>query len=256
MDFSGKSVLITGGGRGIGLAVASRFLETGANVTIGGRDGQRLADASRALGGSGRLATVRADVGTVEGCVATAAAALEAFGRLDVLVANAGGWEPHPIEEMTEEAWDRTLDVHLKGTFFCVKAAVGALRAARGAVITMSSDAGILGLRGGWSAYCAAKSGLIGLTRQLAMDLAPEVRVNCIAPGPVSTEHVLEELHSGTYGGTEGLEDPFGAVEGSIPLRRLITPSEVADAVLFLASSEAMTGTVLSLDAGTTAGLP
>jgi NAD(P)-dependent dehydrogenase (short-subunit alcohol dehydrogenase family) len=120
----------------------------------------------------------------------------------------------------------------------------------------MASDAGVAGLAGGWAAYCAAKGGVVNLVRQLALDLAPEVRVNCIAAGPVATDHLLEDLSAGTYGGIGHSDDPAKALAATLPLRRLITPEEVADAVVFVASSRSMTGAALGLDAGTTAGLP
>src|SRR5205823_10968855 len=99
-----------------------------------------------------------------------------------------GNYEAAPLAEVTEDMWDRTVDTHLKGTFFCVQASEPALRATRGCVVTMASDAGLLGFRGGWAAYCAAMGGVVNLTRQLAVDLAPEVRVNALAPGPVGTQ--------------------------------------------------------------------
>jgi NAD(P)-dependent dehydrogenase (short-subunit alcohol dehydrogenase family) len=256
MDFQSTSVLITGGSRGIGLATARRFLSLGARVTIGGLRSESLEPAARELGGGDRVVGVAADVATAEGCAATVAAAIEAFGGVDVLFTNAGNYESGPIEQVTEETWDRTMAVHLKGTFFCVQSALSALRAKRGVVVTMGSDGGVRGLGGGWAAYCAAKGGVVNLTRQLALDLAPEVRVNCVAPGPVATEHLFADLAADTYGGVEASEDPAQALADTLPLRRLITPEEVADAVVFLASNESLTGSVLALDGGSTAGLP
>jgi NAD(P)-dependent dehydrogenase (short-subunit alcohol dehydrogenase family) len=256
VDVRGSSVLVTGGSRGIGFATAELFLGRGANVTIGGRDPERLRAASERLGALGRVATVDADVATVDGCRRTVDAAADTFGRLDVLFANAGGYRAATIAETDESLWDETIDAHLKGTFFCVRAAEPLLREARGCVVTMASDAGLQGLRGGWAAYSAAMGGVLGLTRQLAVDLAPDVRVNAVAPGPVGSEHLYEDLTGGTYGGVETAEDPAAAIVESLPLKRIITPSDVAEAVLFLATNAAMTGAVLNLDAGTTASLP
>jgi 3-oxoacyl-[acyl-carrier protein] reductase len=122
--------------------------------------------------------------------------------------------------------------------------------------VTIASDAGLLGFRGGWAAYCAAKGGIVNLTRQLAVDLAPEVRVNAVAPGPVGTEHLYEDLAAAAYGGFEQAVDPVQALIDTLPMRRIVTPEEVADAVVFAASAPSMTGAILSLDAGTTIALP
>jgi NAD(P)-dependent dehydrogenase (short-subunit alcohol dehydrogenase family) len=157
---------------------------------------------------------------------------------------------------MDEDLWDRTIDTHLKGTFFCVQAAVPALQETGGCVVTMGSDAGLLGFRGGWAAYCAAMGGVLSLTRQLAVDLAPQVRVNAVAPGPVGTEHLYADLAAASYGGFEQVEDATGAVIESVPLKRMITPEDVAEAVVFLASARSMTGAILSVDGGTTIALP
>src|SRR6266540_3853207 len=246
MEFQGASVLITGGTRGIGLATARRFLELGARVTIGGLRRESVQRAAGELDAGDRLAQVVADVSHAEGCRATVAAATEAFGGVDLLFANAGNYDSVPLEEVTEEFWDRTLATHLKGLFFCVQAALPALRSSRGAVVAMASDAGVAGLRGGWAAYCAAKGGVVNLVRQLALDLAPEIRVNCIAAGPVATEHLFHDLADGSYGGIGGVDDPAKALAGTLPLRQLITPDEVADAVVFLAASGSMTSTGLS----------
>jgi NAD(P)-dependent dehydrogenase (short-subunit alcohol dehydrogenase family) len=256
MTFDGKSVLITGGTRGIGLETARRFLSLGARVTIGGVQPENVARAAASLDAGDRVASVVADVSTADGCARTVGTASEAFGGIDVLFANAGNYDSVGIDDVTEEAWDRTMAIHLKGTFFCVQAALPSLRATRGVVVTMGSDAGVRGLRGGWAAYCAAKGGVVNLTRQLALDLAPDVRVNCVAPGPVATDHLFADLAADSYGGVEGADDPVRALADTLPTRKLITPGEVADAVVFLATNESLTGSVLSLDGGSTAGLP
>ncbi|TMK76535.1 MAG: SDR family oxidoreductase [Actinobacteria bacterium] len=146
---------------------------------------------------------------------------------------------------MTEELWDAIVDSNLKATFFCLQAALPALRRARGAVITMASDAGLLGVRGGCSVYGAAKAGIVNLTRQLALDLAPEVRVNCLAPGFIATEKLLARNDADAV--VENLSD-------ITPLRRLGTPDEVARAVIYVIEADFMTGATISLDGGITSG--
>lgn len=251
-----RVVLITGGSRGIGFATAELFAATGASVVIAGRSPEALDAAVARLGAPERVRGVAADVSTVAGCEAAVAAATGHFGRLDVLFTNAGGYESAPLGSVTEELWDQTIDTHLKGTFFTVQAAAPALRAAGGCVVTMASDAGLLGMRGGWAAYCAAMGGVINLTRQLALDLAPDVRVNAVAPGPVGTETLYQGMTGGTYGGFEDAGDPVQAVTDTLPLRRLIDPDEIARAVAFLADARSMTGAVLSVDGGTSVALP
>lgn len=255
VEIARRVFLITGGSRGIGLATARRLLQDGASVVITGLDRERLDAVRTALGGHPHVQSVVADAASVEDCRLAVQVSLEAFGRLDGLFANAGSYEAMPVEQMTESIWDTTLDTHLKGTFFVAQAAVPALTASRGSIVAMASDAAILGYKGGWAAYCAAKGGIISLARQLALDLAPEVRVNAIAPGPVETDHLLTDLAGSADSDAELRIDPVRALAATLPLKRLIKPAEVADAVIFLLKSEAMTGAVLSLDAGSTAGL-
>jgi meso-butanediol dehydrogenase/(S,S)-butanediol dehydrogenase/diacetyl reductase len=252
--FQDKVVLITGGTRGIGFATARRFLEEGASVVITGRQQASVTAALASL--AGKVEGFAASVATVDGCRAAVSSALGSYGRLDILFTNAGSYESAALDEVTEELWDRTMDTHVKGTFFCVQAAAPALRASHGCVITMGSDAGLLGFRGGWAAYCAAMGAVINLTRQLAIDLAPEVRVNGLAPGPVGTERLYADLKDGVYGGFETDEDPVQTVSDSLPLKRIIDPAEIAEAALFLAAAKSMTGSILSIDAGSTIALP
>lgn len=251
-DFEGKRVLITGGSRGIGRATAAAFLRAGARVALNGRSPASTEAGIAALGGA-RLVAAPGDVATAAGCTRTVEAALAGLGGLDVLVNCAGVGASGPIDDTDEAAWDQIVDVSLKGTFFCTRAALGALRDSGGNVVNLGSDAGLLG-EAGLSAYCAAKGGVVNLTRALALELAPRIRVNCVCPGYVDTDMVRRD-------GIDRAEDPAAAERALIdraPLRRIAGPDEIATAILYLGSDEArfVTGAALQIDGGTTAGQP
>ncbi|MCH7555713.1 MAG: SDR family oxidoreductase [Proteobacteria bacterium] len=245
MDFTEKKILITGGTRGIGAAAVQAFLERGAFVAINGRSEESATRAVGDLGGGGRLIPAPGDVGTV-------AAAVDRLGGLDILVNSAGVGHGASIEDSDEALWDETLDVNLKGTFFCIKAALPALRrASLGAIVNLASDAGLIGELG-LAVYCASKGGVVNMTRAMALDLAPEVRVNCVCPGYVDTDMVRRD-------GIEKARDPVAAEQKVVnyaPLKRMATPEEIAMAIVYLASHEArfVTGTALAIDGGSSAG--
>lgn len=251
MDFSGKLVLVTGSSRGIGRATANAFLERGARVAINGRTEQSVSAAMAELGGGERLLAAPGDVSTVAGCEAVVARAVEGLGGLDVLVNSAGIWEGGPLEESGEALWDRTLNINLKGTFFCSRAALPALTARGGNIVNLGSDAGLIG-EVGMAVYCASKGGVVNLTRALAVELADRVRVNCVCPGYVDTDMVRRDY-------IDQSDDPAAAAQAVAdyaPMKRIATAREVAEAILFLASGEAgfITGAALPIDGGTTAG--
>ena len=176
MNLVDRTVVVTGGARGLGLTTAQLFLQRGARIVVGALHAESLTSAVATFDGGDRVATVASDISTAAGCRAVAEAAPEAFGTIDVLFTNAGVYGTAEIEEMSESRWDSIIDSNLKGTFFCVQAALPALSRARGVVVTMASDAGLVGVRGGFSAHGAAKAGIINLTKQLALDLAPDAR--------------------------------------------------------------------------------
>ena len=250
MNFEGRSVLITGSSRGIGRAAALAFRDMGARVAVNGRNQASVQAAISGLGAEG-LVPAAGDVGTVAGCEQVVQEAIDALGGLDILVNAAGVGQGASIEESDEALWDRTLDINLKGTFFCCRAALAALRQNQGAIVNIASDAGLVGERG-LAVYCASKGGVVNLTRALALELAPAVRVNCVCPGYTDTDMVRRDL-------IEQAEDPVAAERGLrefAPMQRIATPAEIAQAILYLSSTEArfVTGAALQIDGGTTAG--
>ena len=250
-DFAGKRVLVTGGTRGIGRSAVEAFLDAGARVAVNGRSADSTARAVAELGDSKRVVAAPGDVSTASACEAVVRAAIEGLGGLDVLVNNAGIGVDARIEDTDEAFWDATLDTNLKGTFFCSRAALEALRATRGNIVNISSDAGLVGSQT-LVAYCASKGGVVNMTRAMAVELAPLVRVNCVCPGYVDTDMVRRD-------GIDKADDPAAEEQALIdfaPLKRIATPEEIAAVILFLASHEArfMTGAAVPIDGGATAG--
>ena len=251
MDFTDKKILITGGSRGIGAAAARAFLERGARVAVNGRTADSVAAAMSEFGAGDRVVAAPGDVGTVAGCEAAVAAAIDGLEGLDILINSAGVGHSGLIEEMDEATWDETLDVNLKGTFFCIKAALAALRISGGNIVNLASDAGLIGEHR-LVVYCASKGGVVNMTRAMALDLAPEVRVNCVCPGYVDTDMVRRD-------GIEKSHDPAAAEQRIVnyaPMKRISTPEEIAMAIVYLASDEArfVTGAALAIDGGSSAG--
>ena len=245
MDFGGKKVLVTGASRGIGKATAKAFLDHGAEVAINGRTADSVERAIAELGDE-RTVAAPGDLIDKAGCDAVVAAALDSLGGLDVLVNNAGVFAHTPVASTGEADWDRMIDINLKGPFFCIAAALPALRATKGSIVNTASESGMMGQPGS-SVYCASKGGLVNLSRALALDLAPDVRINCVCPGGVDTDMMRE-------GTTSDAElDPARAYA---PMKRIATPEEIANAILYLASAEAgfVTGATWQLDGGSTAG--
>ncbi len=254
MRFQGKRVLVTGATRGIGAACAKAFLAEGARVAINGRT---QGSVDRAIAEIGAMAEIGAnafpapgDVSTVAGCEAAVTAALAALGGLDVLVNNAGVFFRGLIEETDEAAWDRVMDSNVKSVAFCTRFALPALRASKGNIVNIASESGIAGYPE-TTAYCASKGAVIALTRAMAMEVAPDIRVNALCPGVIDTDMAREG-----FAIDEDIEAGLQAQRDSYPLKRIGTPQETAAAVLFLAAPEAafINGVALPQEGGATVG--
>jgi len=246
-SISGRSVLVTGGTKGIGKGLAAGFAAEGAKVVITGRNaelgGQAAADLTAA---GGTVSYVAGDVSDPASCAAAVAAARDRHGGLDVLCCNAGIFPAAPLHEMTQAELDEVLSVNLKGTIFMVQAALPALtESGRGRVIVTSSITGPVTGFTGWTAYGASKAGQLGFIRSAALEFARSgITINAILPGNIATEG-LDEM------GPEYLR----SMEAAIPMRRLGSVADIASAALFFATDEAayITGQTLVVDGGLTA---
>jgi NAD(P)-dependent dehydrogenase (short-subunit alcohol dehydrogenase family) len=251
MEFAGKQILVTGSSRGIGFAVAKEFLARGARVAVNGRTEQSVAAVITELGGGDRLVAAPGNIGTVDGCESTVRTAIAGLGGLDVLVNNAGICIDAMIEESDEQIWDDTLDINLKGTFFCVRSALSALRKNGGAIVNTASVNGIQGYKES-VVYCASKGAVVNMTRAMAIELAPDIRVNCVCPGYVDTDMVRRDF-------IDLADDPAAAEREAAeeaPLKRMATAEEIGKAIAYLASHDArfITGVALPIDGGGSAG--
>jgi NAD(P)-dependent dehydrogenase (short-subunit alcohol dehydrogenase family) len=250
MDFTDKRVLVTGSSRGIGFSIAEAFADAGARIAINGKTSQSVSTAMERLGDRAHLVAAPADIGTVPGCESAVRIATDAFGGLDILVNSAGIGAGRPIEDSDEAMWDAHVDVNLKGTFFCCRAALPALRESKGNIVNIASDAGLIGVPG-ITVYCASKGGVVNMSRAMALEVAPDVRVNCVCPGYVDTDMIRRTINKA--------DDPSAVEQRMIdyaPLKRIATPAEISHSVLYLASWEArfVTGAALAIDGGSTAG--
>ncbi len=246
MRLLGKTALVTGGGTGIGKGLALALGREGADVAVtyytSARGADEVADELRALGRS--ALTIKANLALVAEAQQAVAAAVETFGRLDVLVYNAGLSDPHPFLELTEEEYDATLDVNLKGAYFCAQAAARAMIAGGvgGSMVLVSSVHGTLS-QPGFTHYAASKAGLEQLVRTVANELAPHgVRVNAVAPGMIEVERYFRTM-------PDYVRETWGK---TVPLGRVGFPSDIAGAVVFLVSDDAdfITGITIRVDGG------
>ena len=246
MRLQGKVALVTGGGTGMGRAIASLFAAEGARVAVNYRASREESDAVVAgiIEAGGEAFAVQANV-AVESDVRAMIEAIDArWGRLDVLVNNAG-WSqvtPHAeLDLLTDELWDRTLNINLRGAFYCVRQAVPLMRRNGGGAIVNNTSASAFHAAGSSLIYSASKAALVNLTLGLARALAPDIRVNAFAPGMVETR----------FAGWPA--DSFDKARASTPLEKIASAEEVALTALYLAAdATALTGETIVIDGGRT----
>ena len=253
MDLKGRVAIVTGGGTGIGRAVSLRLAKAGArgvlvNYSRSKEDAEATADELEPLG-SEALA-YKADISDESAVKAMVAATIDRFGRLDVLVNNAGTTHfiPFPdLEALTEEVWNDILGVNLKGTFYCCRAASPELRKAKGAIVNVASVAGHRG-SGSSLAYGVSKAGVLQLTRGLAIALAPDVRVNSVSPGLVSSRWFRKRF------GDDAADTQEKSFAEITPLRAIASPDNVAQAVMAFVVNDLVTGQDVVVDGGKNVG--
>jgi len=239
----GTVALVTGAARGIGRAIAIGLAEEGADVSIADLDATTAAKPveSRIRELGRRAILIDADVSRVADCHRMVDETMQTFGRIDLLVNNAGGGRYQKFEEITEADYDSILGVNLKAAFFASQAVVPHMRAqGKGKIVNIGSEQAYIGYEL-LTHYTAAKGGILSLTRSLALTLAPTINVNTVAPGPTATEKLMA--------GPEYVDE----VRDQIPLKRWIQPADIARTVVFLASSDGdiYTGQTLDPNAGT-----
>jgi NAD(P)-dependent dehydrogenase (short-subunit alcohol dehydrogenase family) len=250
-SLAGEIAIVTGGSRGIGRAIVELFVEQGACVTFCGREEAAGRDVLRALADRRRAAFRAADVASESDVTGVVEECVRRFGPPTILVNNAGVNANHDAVEMTEPEWDRFFDVDLKAAWLASKHVLPHMRrAGRGAIVNVSSLHAFATLEG-FFPYAAAKSGLVGLTRSLALDYGPHgIRVNVVAPGFVRTRLVQESIDR-----ADDRAAAERAMVAGVALGRIGAPREIAGVVRFLASDEAsyVTGASLLVDGGLTA---
>ncbi len=249
MRLDGKTALITGGGRGIGAAIAKRFVDDGAKIVISDVRKDLLEEAAKSFN-SKNVEICAGDVTNFEDVQKMVAATVKFGGKIDVLVNNAGIDPGGSIVDIDIALWKKILDVNLNGPFFCMRAAIPEMiKQGGGSIVNIASLAGVRCLPS-MPAYCASKGGLIQLALQCALEYGPQkIRSNVVAPGATKTEMLINAMSSLTKAIKR---DAFEVLAESVPLRRAATPDEITGACSFLASDDSafITGAVLMVDGG------
>jgi meso-butanediol dehydrogenase/(S,S)-butanediol dehydrogenase/diacetyl reductase len=250
--FADRTVLLSGGGRGIGEAAARRFAGEGADVLLVARTTAEIDSVAASIAeGGGKASAYTADVSDAAAVDAAVAAAVERFGRIDVLVNCAGIDHDRPFLDFPEEEWNRVIGVNLTGAFLMAQRVGRVMAANGGGSIVHISSIDAHGADGNQVAYNASKAGMLGLSRTMAMELARfSIRSNVVSPGYTATPLTRQYVGEAMY---EYMTKDFDR----IPQRRMATPDEIAAAIVFLASEDAaaITGSELVVDGGTTANL-
>src|SRR6266581_4447146 len=249
MELAGRVAIVTGGGTGIGRATALRLAKSGAlavvvNYSRSGAEAEATVKEVMALGAE--AITHRSDVADEAQVKVLVASTVDRYGKLDVLVNNAGTTQfiPHPdLDALTDAVWDEILGVNLKGTFFCCRAAGPELKKSRGAIVNIASIAAHRA-SGSSIAYAVSKAGVVQLTRALALALSPDVRVNSVSPGLVSTRWFSKRF------GDEAAAAQEETFAKTTPLGKIATPDDVAQAVVALLENDLITGQDLVVDGG------
>lgn len=253
LNLEGKHALVTGASRGIGLAIARQLLAQGARVTLAGRDTATLAKAASSLRDAENVASVAFDVSDEKSVADGFACAAAHFGPIDILVNNAGQAGAAPFVKTDIALWQRMLDVNLTGAFLCTQATLpDMLQAGWGRIVNIASTAGLTGYRY-VSAYCAAKHGLVGLTRALALEVAAGgVTVNAVCPGFTDTDMVGEAVANIVARTGRSEQQARDTLAAGNPQLRLVQPEEVAHAVAWLCAPEssAMNGQAIAVAGG------
>ncbi len=243
--FAGKTAIVTGSSRGVGRATALRLAEGGANVVVNylSNDGEAAETVRMCTEKGVEAIAVQGDVSEFLPAKEIARRAVEQFGRIDMLVLNAGVWEGAPIEEMSEEVWNKVINTNLKSAWAMTKACVPAMKKREsGAIVMVSSTSGQRG-EANYSNYSASKGGQISFTKALASELCPKIRVNCVAPGWIETAMVRPAFEDKEY---------HKSVLRSIPLNRIAATDDIALSICFLLSdwSRHITGEILNINGG------
>jgi NAD(P)-dependent dehydrogenase (short-subunit alcohol dehydrogenase family) len=250
MSSSSHTTVVTGASSGIGSATAQLLAERGHRVVLLGRNRDALASLKESLAGvaAGAHHVLVCDVTIPEQVSAAVTSAHKLVGVADGLVNAAGICIPGPLDTVTPESWMATLQTNLTGTFLVSQAIARLMRTEHvtGSILNLGSEASLIGMPH-YTAYCASKAGVVGLTRAMAAELAPDIRVNALCPGPVDTPMLRAELAM-----TGDATAAWAAEMARVPLHKVATAHEIADAAAWLLGAANATGSVVSLDGGTT----